>query len=204
MLTKWFRDQLSYLDMTQKDLARHLEIDPSSVSLMFQGKRKMSMKEANQMAKLFGVDLWVVLEAAGLNVTEAPQAVTATLRGIVKDELKVSWLTGPDATGVAVEGVQGLGWECLRFETAQTPWDGLDGALALYRPGEEQIDPGAIGRLSVVRVKGDGVGRVRVVRRGYDRGRSITNRFNLFSVNGEAMEQGVELDSAWGIQGIRF
>lgn len=67
--TRWFRERLSDAQLSQRKLAQHLHLDPAAVSLMLRGKRKMSTKEATELAKLLRVPVQEVVLRAGNTAT---------------------------------------------------------------------------------------------------------------------------------------
>lgn len=48
--TIWFKTQLWNKKITQKKLAKLLDIDPAAISCLLNGKRKMSVQEAKKIA----------------------------------------------------------------------------------------------------------------------------------------------------------
>ena len=53
----WFYDKLAAKGMSLRDMARSMSLDPSAVSRMLNGERKMSAEEQDQIANFLGVDL---------------------------------------------------------------------------------------------------------------------------------------------------
>lgn len=70
MNTDWFRDRLQDKQLSQRRLAKMLEVDPAAISLMFRGKRRMTPHEAHQISVILGVPLNEVMRHAGIEVTE--------------------------------------------------------------------------------------------------------------------------------------
>lgn len=70
MDTTWFKDLLRAKKLSQRSLAKMLDLDPAAVSLMFRGKRRMGMKEAVALSKLLGVGIQEVNRRAGIAVEE--------------------------------------------------------------------------------------------------------------------------------------
>ncbi|MFP5078139.1 helix-turn-helix domain-containing protein [Rhizobium sp. YIM 134829] len=67
----WFYEQLASNGRSVRDLARFLDLDPSSVSRMLRGERKMSAEEQDGVAKYLGLPLADIVarrrgEAVGL------------------------------------------------------------------------------------------------------------------------------------------
>lgn len=70
MNTYWFRDRLADKRISQRKLAKMLEIDPAAVSLMVRGKRRMTTHEAHQISVILGAPLNEVMRQAGIDVVE--------------------------------------------------------------------------------------------------------------------------------------
>ena len=67
--TNWFRDKLADKRSSQRQLAKHMSLDPAAMSLMLRGKRRMSAAEAADIARFLGVDVQEVLTRAGVDST---------------------------------------------------------------------------------------------------------------------------------------
>ena len=72
---KWFRDRLAERNMSLRQLARQIDLDPSAVSLTFRGKRKMTLQEANNISVLLGLPVTEVIRQAGIAVEQDVQGV---------------------------------------------------------------------------------------------------------------------------------
>lgn len=78
--SRWFQSQLALNRLSQRRLAKLIGLDPSAVSLMFRGKRRMTAEEAAMVSRLLNVDVQEVMTRAGidlrgvLGVLEAPTA----------------------------------------------------------------------------------------------------------------------------------
>jgi len=70
MNTLWFRERLQDKHLSQRKLAKMLDIDPAAVSLMFRGRRKMTPHDAHQISVILGVPLNEVMRNAGIEVLE--------------------------------------------------------------------------------------------------------------------------------------
>lgn len=75
MNTKWFRDQLDRIELSQRGLAKLLGIDAAAVSYMLRGKRKMTLQEANRLAQILGVAASEVMRQAGIKVDDGIKRV---------------------------------------------------------------------------------------------------------------------------------
>ncbi|CAN7361335.1 helix-turn-helix domain-containing protein [Neorhizobium sp. LjRoot104] len=53
----WFHEKLAEKGSSLRDMARFMELDPSAVSRMLSGERKMSADEQDQISAFLGIDL---------------------------------------------------------------------------------------------------------------------------------------------------
>lgn len=200
---RWFLKHLEELKLSQRKFAKHLGLDPAAVTLMLKGKRKLQSSEAADIAKLFRVTVEEVLEAAGVKCPDQ-KSHGVKVTGWVDEHWTVHWgkVKGPGK--VSFPGIAER-LEALRVQTAGTALSGLDGAVILYEGPIKEIDlevPGdVVGRLSLVKLKGRVTNpwRVRIPRRGYEFG-----TYNLFGVNGEPMEEAVDLETAVLVAWLRL
>jgi hypothetical protein len=73
--TQWFKGLLSDRQISQRQLAFKMEMDPASMSLMLRGKRRMTLHDAEAMSRLLRVRVDEILFHAGvrgLGPGEAP------------------------------------------------------------------------------------------------------------------------------------
>lgn len=80
MDTTWFREALDAKGISQRSLALSMGLDQAAVSLMFRGKRAMSLAEAASVAEKLGLGLMDVIRKAGISVKEAVSNVKITHR----------------------------------------------------------------------------------------------------------------------------
>jgi transcriptional regulator with XRE-family HTH domain len=78
MNTEWFRDRLKQKKVSQRGLAKLLDIDPAAASLMLRAKRKMTSHEAHQIAQILGVPLNEIMRQAGIDVIDDVRRVPIT------------------------------------------------------------------------------------------------------------------------------
>lgn len=64
----WFEDQLRNNQISARQLAKKMEIDPSALSLIFSGGRRLKNDEAAALALHLNVSLADVLSHAGVNM----------------------------------------------------------------------------------------------------------------------------------------
>jgi hypothetical protein len=72
---KWFLERLAERQMSLRQLAKKIELDPSAVSLTFRGMRKMTLGEANSIAELLGLPVTEVIRQAGIAVADDVKGV---------------------------------------------------------------------------------------------------------------------------------
>lgn len=86
MKTEWFRTMLSQRKMSQRSLAKAMDLDPAAISLMLRGKRKLQLTEAKQIAAILSVQLNDVLLAAGIQAIPRVEAggLQEALRRLMK------------------------------------------------------------------------------------------------------------------------
>lgn len=70
MDTNWFKEKLADKKLSQRTLAKMIEIDQAAVSLMFRGKRRMTPHEAHQISTILGVPILEIMRRAGIDVTD--------------------------------------------------------------------------------------------------------------------------------------
>ncbi|MCV9999852.1 helix-turn-helix domain-containing protein [Pararhizobium sp. YC-54] len=113
--TAWFHRQLNRRNQSVRGLARFMNVDPSAVSRMLKGERKMSAEEQDRIAAFFGVSVEEVAahrrgEPSGFSESkqepyqagigtpklEPPMKMFTEADIIHKDGKR--WMEGPDGT----------------------------------------------------------------------------------------------------------
>lgn len=102
----WFKGRLSDRSLSQRQLAKHLGLDPAAVSLMLRGRRKANAKEIAEMAKLLGVGVDEVMTRLGAGVpvkrvegrVEAAQSVERGVEAVDMLNIPVPMSDGSTAT----------------------------------------------------------------------------------------------------------
>jgi transcriptional regulator with XRE-family HTH domain len=183
MNTEWFRQLLAAKKLSQRKLAKLMELDPAAVSLMLRGQRKMTNEEAHQLSVILGVAITEVLRQAGIEVIDDVRRVKVT--GYVD---KVSAVTlFPKRTHDKVVGPADCpeGTYALQVRNAQSPQDGW---MLFISPSED--DPRShLGQLCCVALS-DGDHLIAFVQRGYRSG-----TFNLVRQSGEVLR--TDADVTW-------
>lgn len=165
----WFEDRIRARKTSQRQLAKLMGMDASAMSLMLNGKRRMSAKEAADVAGLLGVPVDEVLRHAG-----APVAVdkrrSVPVAGYVGPSGEVTFgrALGPRTAVAPADCADGC--RALRVQNGCA----LDGWLLFYHP-MDGVSLEAVGRLCVVRTA-EGEDLLRVVSRGYEPGFFVLGR----------------------------
>jgi transcriptional regulator with XRE-family HTH domain len=101
----WFEDQLHRIKVPQRQLAKLMGVDPAAVSLLKQGKRCLTLIEADYLSHLLGVSVAEVAARMGTMTKEELDAAEKWARGFHADP---TGLTG-EARGAGGSGVGGDG-----------------------------------------------------------------------------------------------
>ncbi len=142
----WFKQQLEQKRLSQRKLARFLELDPSAITLTLQGRRRLQMDEALKIASFLGVDVDEVLKNAGIP-TKQQMRCSVPLIGIVGDDGEIHSVE----MGRDVEAPLALpsGTVAIRVKG---DGDFINGCTIFFKP-QDSIDPGAVGRMAVVQIR---------------------------------------------------
>lgn len=92
---EWFMERLQSQDKSLRGLARFMELDPSSVSRMLSGERRMRMEEAAEIARFLGAPVHEVLSHAGVAIDLDGQPTRIILAAIVNEAGEVERLPEP-------------------------------------------------------------------------------------------------------------
>lgn len=175
--TRWFKERMADRHLTQRKVAKSLELDPAAISLLLRGQRRLQMDEAAEMAQLLGVPLNEVLVAAGID-PEAGAKGAVSVVGWVDDSGEVHMKRPDGPRKVAAPMGMPEAAVALRYQTRGP----TDGWMAFYVPATE-VPADAIGQMCVVKLASkDGGIFIRAVKRGYGRG--------LYNLVGLQLEQG--------------
>lgn len=161
--TKWFRERLADKKLSQRGLAKLLDLDPASVSLMLRGLRKMTNEEAHAVAGALGVKITEVLRHAGIKVLDDVRAVPISAwvdaQGVVT--------LFPDKTHDRAEGPADCpaGTHGIQCRATGLPQDGW----LLYVSPAQQEPHTLLDKLCLVATS-QGAGCIAVLRRGYRTG----------------------------------
>lgn len=188
----WFEQRLADRQISMRGLAKLMEVDPSTVSLMIRGLRGISSETAVKMARELNVTTNEIYKRAGLPIKDEAREINVTMYidgegvGHPIDEADVEKIPAPfdvPTSGFGLQlrsGGQNDGWIVIVDGRNHNPADCL-GAMCLY-------------------VRKDGKTGVGITRRGYKAGlynitRSITP--------GAAEEVDIALESATPVVWIK-
>lgn len=157
--TDWFRARLAEREISLRQLARDMDLDPSAVSLMLRGKRRMTLAEAKKIADLLVLPATEVIRAAGVTIQDDMVSVPVKLHF--------------DAAGV--------GMSARTEKRIQAPFDTPKDAYAAQIRQQTSVfngwvmvvspvrnDPAKCIERLVVATLGNGAQRLGVLRRGYE------------------------------------
>lgn len=197
--TKWLLDQLKRKKMSQRQLAKALGLDQSSLNNIVHGKRKVALHEAARISQILGIPLEEFMEQAGLSpaISASGAPNTLEIKGWVDGAFNVVWgkPTGP-STVETPDGKPRPELIALRCQTAGSAHESLDGALLFYYQRTD-CEPDVLNRLCVVNFGSRTV--LRVVKRGYE-----TGKHNLALINGAVVEESVQVESASPIDWMKL
>jgi len=159
----WFLGKISENNKYLRGLARHLDIDASSASRMFDGKRKMKMEEANAIARFLNVSVQEVLAHIGVSIDVEKEPTNILLASHVSETGELSVMKEPRplppqvvervSQAIRSKNVRVLAAQIRAAKGALRIWD--DAVLIFHHT--DIVDPAAIGSLSVVRVREGGL-----------------------------------------------
>lgn len=197
---RWFQDRLADKEISQRKFAKMVGMDPAALHYAIHGKREWKHDELVAFATIVGVPFEEALVHAGLQLPSSslgkgtvPVAGTVDATG----EVKPGGVEAPRRAPVPPEAPEGT--VAVRFKTAQSAAELMDGWLLYYAEGIKRVPPEAIGRLCVAVLANHGHAVAAVVRRGYARG-----SYNLLPwTPGAGVMENVQLERASPVLWVR-
>jgi transcriptional regulator with XRE-family HTH domain len=187
----WFRGKLRDIGRTQAELAAFMRLDPSGVSLLLNGERRLQFEHAEQMAKFLGVPVSEVVSNAGLEIERRGAGVERRLPITgAADATGLVTYAKANGTTASVPDTTPARAVAVRMESGFAP-----GAAIVFVPSDT-IEIAALGRLSVVTMA-DGSQRLGVPTASNEG----PGRFNVSLPKG--MLEGAELAAATPVLWIR-
>lgn len=139
MNTLWFRNQLKDRHLSQRGLAKLLDVDSAAVSLMLRGRRRMTMGEAHRISNILALPVTEIMREAGIKVSDdvkrVPVAAFCDSHSIVQSLAQGTHDTviGPPdvpadsyAVQVRASGSPQDGWLMYVSSAQQTPAERID------------------------------------------------------------------------------
>jgi transcriptional regulator with XRE-family HTH domain len=163
--TKWFTDRLADKRMSQRQLAKHLGLDSSAVSLTFRGKRDMKLTEAAQIAQILSIPIDDVLHHAG--VLTSSRGSMISVAGFLEVTGEVRCVSGTEESfSIPMPaGLTGDDYIAIQARTAGSDLEYMDGWV-FYGKQPARMNAEAVGRMSFVHLK-NGMRLIAHVKRGY-------------------------------------
>lgn len=156
----WFQDKLKDLGISQRRLAKKIDLDPAAVSYMLAGTRRITMDEAKKIAEVMLVPVTEVMRQAGIEVLDDVKKVP--IAGHINARGVVTLLPAGTEDHVIAPADVPAGSFCLQMRTVNSVHDGW-----LYFVSGQRTEPTfQLDRLCVVALN-DGAIMLSVLKRGY-------------------------------------
>ena len=211
---KWFQTRLINKGLTQRKLAEALGVDPSAITQIFKGKRKLGLDEATTLARVLGVTLGEVLVAAGLSAPDVPKVEDkAKVKGIVNFKFEVEWGDphGPENSyspfSAALRGAR-VRLDGLRLKTSGSGCEALNQGIVFFSPGDHgggegfEVSADDICRLAILRVSEPALG-VRWLMGSIHRG-AVEGKYDIQSIAGDRLAEGVDVEALLPVLWIKL
>lgn len=194
----WFQTRLAAKGFSQRSMASKLGLDPSAMSLIIHGKRRLGLEESIELSKHLDVRHEELLSRFGVELGDDTTPGMLKVKGTVTGEnLSVEWNIVKGAKNVS-NPFHDKNISVVRVQATGTRFDGLHGALIFYRESKI-VDPEAVGKPNLVRIKGKKDDLLRVVRRG-----SASGLFDLVALSGDVMEEDQRLERTSPVVWMKF
>ena len=180
----FFTDRLRAINLSQRQLAKKMKLDPAAVSYMLSGKRRMTMPEAKAIADLILVPVTEVMRQAGIEVLDDVRKVP--IAGYIGAKSVVTLLPKGTHDMVMAPGDVPQGSFALQQRLAGSPHDGW----LLFVSGQHQPAGELLDRLTVLATS-DGQMLCAMIRRGY---KQKLYNLMLMPAEGQVLEN---RDVAW-------
>lgn len=143
----WFQDRIRDKDLSQRRLAKLMDLDPAAMSLMLSGRRKISSEEANTLAFHLGVSVHDVLTHAGIephrqNNTDIKGRITANGTVVSSRRKKTeSVVEYPNAKAIICEDEESpyYGWTLYYEPRAGVDADTISHLCLISNGGAEYV-----------------------------------------------------------------
>ncbi|MDJ0950628.1 MAG: helix-turn-helix domain-containing protein [Alphaproteobacteria bacterium] len=197
-----FRDLLRSAGRSQKDLADHLGVNPSAISRLISGERRLTAEEAQKMAQYLNISLSKILGVFHGNIAPLHGRTFSVLNYVGAGGKVYPIDDYEPGTGMyEVELPPNLepetDWIALQVRGDSMYPQMEDGWLVWYRRQTDGVNPDSLNRISVVKLTEDGSVMVKRLRPGRQPG-----LYDLESVNAPPIRD-AELEWAEPIAAIQ-
>lgn len=160
---EWFSSKLKALKISQRTLAKRIDIDPAAMSYTFSGKRRMTMDEARKIAAVLLVPVTEVMRQAGIEVLDDVKKVP--IAGYASQGSVVTLLPKGTHDMVIAPADVPAGSFAIQMRQVNSPFDGW----IMFVSGTQQEPADTLDKLCIAALK-DGRLLKGIVRRGYKQG----------------------------------
>jgi transcriptional regulator with XRE-family HTH domain len=171
---QWFIGRLQAIKISQRTLAKMIDLDPSAVTLMLSGRRKITTGEVHKIASIFNVSVAEVMRHAGIDVTDDVRKVK--IKGFIGEKSRVTFSNDKTLETVIAPADVPADSFCLQV---RQPGASQDGWL-VFVSGEKTTGQNVIDRPALVQLT-EQEHLTCLVRRGYK-----ANTVNIYPLNATA------------------
>lgn len=196
---KWFQDRLADKQLSQRQFAKLVEMDPAAVHYAIHGKREWKHDELVAFSTIAGVPYDEALVRAGLQLPSSPSKGTAPVVGTIDAAGVVSLGPVSAPRRVPLPPEAGEDTVAVRYKVAVSAAEAQDGWLLYYADGIKRVPAEATGRLCVAWLANRGPTIAGIVRRGYARG---TYNLHPWTLGADVMEN-AQLERASPVLWVR-
>lgn len=171
---QWFVSRLQAIKLSQRQLAKKIDLDPSAVTLMLSGRRKITTDEVHKIANILNVSVAEIMRHAGIDVTDDVRKVK--IKGFIGEKSRVTFFEGDSFDySIAPADVPNDSF-CLQVRQPGSPNDGW----LIFVSGEKTSSQNLVDRPALVELD-DGTQMTCLIRRGYK-----ANTSNIYPLHGTA------------------
>lgn len=181
---RYFESLMQGKELSLRGLAQRMGMSHSQLSLTFSGDRKLQLDEAAKLSSIFGEPLTRIVENAGVSIRPYNQSRISVIGAMQGDGVVAMHGADVIERTSAPEGMPDDG-VAIQCRTGSSALDWLDGWV-FFCAKPNRVDPAALGRFCLCKVKG-GPDVMASVRRGYQDGTyNLRGPFNADSVRLES------------------
>lgn len=156
--TDWFYERLENSGLSLRQLAKNIDLDPSSLHRTFKGGRKMQIEEAKHIAAFLRAPVNEVLRHAGMSVDLDGLPTRIMLTSVIVEDGTIERIKEPkplpqsviEKAQAAISRAGNGQIIAAQIRASKGPLAIWDDAVVLFAP-TEAVEPAAIGTLSILR-----------------------------------------------------